>query len=138
MKLFYHYNLSKSIRKNFTDLFLWYIISIDIQYQKLFAMNYNLSFDFAGVFFLMLLLFILQKFYVINSKSSKYFREFLVISLAAGIFDIITALTIDYASHVPSVLNTILNTIYLFLASYATFSGARYIFSTVKFETKMP
>lgn len=95
-------------------------------------MHYNLSFDIAGVIFLILLLLVLQNFYVINSKSSKYFRSFLIISIISGILDITTAITIDYSQNVPAVLNLIINTIYMFFASYTTFAGTRYIFSTVK------
>ena len=76
------------------------------------TLKYNISFEVASTIFLIILLFYISLQYDTHSKLNKEFRKLTWAGLIATILDVSTAVTISYASGVPTVVNTLLNTIY--------------------------
>ena len=76
------------------------------------SLKYNISYEVASTVFLILLLFYIRLQYDIHSKLNKEFRKLAWLGLIATVLDVITAITISYASVVPTQVNILLNTLY--------------------------
>lgn len=99
-------------------------------------MNYNLSFDIAGLIINFLLYLILKTQYVSSSKTNLLFRHFVVISFFSGLLDLVSAITIENAALIPPVLNLILNTLYIYSAYITAFLIDKYICTMIDFKTR--
>lgn len=99
-------------------------------------MNYNISFNICGITILLILYVILRTLYVMKSKSNLIFRYFVILCIFSGLLDTISAITIDNVTLVPIWLNTLINTIYMYTAFFASFFGMIYVFSIVKLNSK--
>lgn len=76
------------------------------------VLKYNISYEFASIIFLIILLFFIKMQYNTNSILNKEFRKLTWMGLIATSMDVITAITISYAHLVPAQFNTVLNTLY--------------------------
>lgn len=75
-------------------------------------MLYNIYFEAAAVCFLLILNMYIRLQYSRTSKQNKLFQRLAVYLLIAVSLDVLTAVTISYAAHIPVWLNTILNHAY--------------------------
>jgi len=99
-------------------------------------LNYNISFDIAGLIITFLLYLILKNQYVSSSKTNLLFRHFVIISFISGLLDLITAITIENAASVSPILNLILNTLYIYSAYVTAFLIDKYICTMINFNHK--
>ena len=76
------------------------------------ALKYNISYEVASTIFLVIMLCFFKLQYDTNSKLNNEFRKLIWFGLMATILDVITAITISYASVFPIGVNTVLNTTY--------------------------
>ncbi|MGN0438382.1 MAG: response regulator [Lachnospiraceae bacterium] len=84
-------------------------------------LNYNISFELSAIVFLLLLLFYLAFQYDLKNVVNFAFLKCVTLVLCANVLDIITAITIDNYIMIDSLLNTILNTIYVVMGTGAAF-----------------
>ncbi|MGN0318857.1 MAG: ATP-binding protein [Lachnospira sp.] len=75
-------------------------------------LKYNISYEVASIIFLVILLCYFKLQYDTNSRLNNEFRKMVWFGLIATILDVVTAITISYASVVPVGVNTILNSVY--------------------------
>lgn len=73
---------------------------------------YNISFETASAFFLVILYICIKLQYSTKSEINKEFHKLTLLVLCADILDVTTAVTISYASVLPDTLNLFLNTAY--------------------------
>ena len=76
------------------------------------SLQYNISYEVASSVFLVILLFFIDLQYDTNSRLNKDFRKLTWVGLIATVLDISSAITISYASLIPILVNTLLNTLY--------------------------
>lgn len=81
------------------------------------VLNYNISFELSAIVFLLLLLFYLVLQYDLNNVVNNTFFKSAALILCTNLLDIVTAITIDNYVMVDSLLNTILNMIYMIVAT---------------------
>ena len=79
------------------------------------SLKYNISYEVASTIFLIILLFYIGLQYDTRSRLNKEFRKLTLFGLIATMLDVISAVTISYATVVPIAVNILLNTLY-FLA----------------------
>lgn len=75
-------------------------------------MIYNVFFEAAAICYLLILNMYIRLQYSNTSKQNKLFQRLAVYLLVAVSLDVITAVTISYAAHIPNWLNMILNHAY--------------------------
>ncbi len=75
-------------------------------------MLYNIYFEAAAICYLLILNMYIRLQYSRTSKQNKLFQRLAVYLLIAVSLDVLTAVTISYAAHIPVWLNTILNHAY--------------------------
>ena len=75
-------------------------------------MLYNVYFEAAAICYLLILNMYIRLQYSTKSKQNKLFQKLAVYLLVAVTLDVVTAITISYAAHIPVWLNTILNHVY--------------------------
>ena len=93
---------------------------------------YNLYFEIAATGFMCVLLLYLHTAYPNPSESNIYYRKWVLWVLISEIMDVITGWMIDHYYLIPSIVNTIANTIY-YLTTAAVFYGiVRYFSSFVQ------
>jgi len=100
-------------------------------------LNYNLSFDIAGLIITFLLYLILNTLYVSSSKTNILFRKFVVLSFISGLLDLISAITIENAISIPPIVNLLLNSLYIYSAYLTAFLIDKYISTMIDFQTKL-
>ena len=76
------------------------------------SLKYNISYEVASTIFLIILLFYIRLQYDTHSRLNTEFRKLTWFGLIATMLDVISAVTISYASVVPVAVNIILNTLY--------------------------
>ena len=90
------------------------------------ALKYNISYEVASTIFSVLLLCFFKLQYDTKTRLNNEFRKLIWLVLIATILDVMTAITISYASVVPTGLNTILNTVYFFSVAVLGYRLAYY------------
>ncbi|MCI7130936.1 MAG: ATP-binding protein [Lachnospiraceae bacterium] len=75
-------------------------------------LKYNISYEVASTIFLIILLFYIRLQYDTNSTLNTEFQKLTWFGLIATMLDVISAVTISYATVVPTGLNILLNTLY--------------------------
>ena len=100
------------------------------------SLKYNISYEVASTIFLLILLFYIKVQYDTNSKLNKEFRKLTYFGLITTVLDIITAVTISYASVLPVGVNTILNTVYFMSVAVLGYQLAYYNLLYVYKNTK--
>lgn len=75
-------------------------------------MLYNIYFEAAAICFLLILNIYIRLQYSRTSKQNILFQKLAVYLLIAVSLDVLTAITISYAAHIPVWVNTILNHVY--------------------------
>ena len=73
---------------------------------------YNIYFETASAIFLIILYIFMKLQYNTQSKINQEFQKLTLLVLFANIVDVITAITISYASILPHWVNLFLNTVY--------------------------
>lgn len=73
---------------------------------------YNIDFGVTAAAFLVLLYIYVRLQYSSSSEVNRTFQKVIMITLAADILDVVTAITISYGSVLPLAFNTLLNTAY--------------------------
>ena len=76
------------------------------------SLKYNISYEVASTIFLIILLFYIRLQYDTHSRLNQEFQKLTWFGLIATMLDVISAVTISYASVVPVAVNIILNTLY--------------------------
>ncbi len=76
------------------------------------SLLYNISFETASAFFLVVLYICMKLQYSTRSKINKEFQRLTLLVLCADVLDVATAVTISYAGVLPIPLNLFLNTAY--------------------------
>ena len=76
------------------------------------TLKYNISYEVASTIFLIILLFYIGLQYDTKSRLNQEFRKLTLLGLIATMLDVISAITISYASVVPVEVNILLNTLY--------------------------
>lgn len=80
------------------------------------VLNYNISFELSAIVFLVLLLFHLWLQYDLKNSVNYVFFKCVCLILCTNVFDIVTAITIDNYDMIDTLLNTLLNAIYMLTA----------------------
>lgn len=93
---------------------------------------YNISFEVAGVIYVLVIYAALKIFYSCQSEVNKKFKLLVKCTLAAEVMDIVTAITISYGSVIPAELNMLVNTVYFALTFSLGYALFRYVESYVK------
>lgn len=75
-------------------------------------LDYNIYFEVAAAFFIMSLILYVQLQYSMNTKRNRMFQKLTILTLAADILDVVTAVTNSNADMVPYWVNMVLNTVY--------------------------
>ena len=73
---------------------------------------YNIYFEIASAFFLVILFICMKLQYSTKSEINKEFQKLTLLILCANILDVSTAITISYAKVIPEFVNLFLNTVY--------------------------
>lgn len=76
------------------------------------SLLYNISFETASAFFLVILFIWMKLQYSTESEINKEFQKLTLLVLCADVLDVATAVTISYAKALPGVFNLFLNTAY--------------------------
>lgn len=76
------------------------------------SLVYNISFEAASAFFLVILFICMKLQYNTNSEINREFQKLTLLVLCADILDVTTAITISYAKAIPEFINLLLNTVY--------------------------
>lgn len=76
------------------------------------SLVYNISFETASIFFLVILLICIKLQYSAKSEINREFQKLTLLVLCANVLDVTTAVTISYAKVIPEVINLILNSVY--------------------------
>ena len=97
---------------------------------------YNIYFEVSAIGFVVLLLIYLHTEYPNSSNSNIRFRRFVLTLLAAEIFDVLTAKTIDYGAYVQPAVNLVLNTVYFAISAVMGLSYTIYIDSFLHSERR--
>ena len=100
------------------------------------TLKYNISYEVASIVFLVILLCFIKLQYDTNSRLNKEFRKLVLIGLVSTILDVITAITISYASVIPVGVNTILNTVYFLSVAVLGYQLVYYSYLYVYKKTK--
>ena len=100
------------------------------------VLKYNISYEVASTIFLVILLCFFKLQYDTNSKLNNEFRKLIWFGLIATILDVLTAITISYASVIPVGVNTILNTVYFMSVAVLGYQLAYYNYLYVYKNTK--
>ena len=100
------------------------------------ALKYNISYEVASTIFLVILLCFFKLQYDTNSRLNNEFRKLIWFGLIATILDVITAITISYASVIPAGVNTILNTVYFMSVAILGYQLVYYNYLYVYKNTK--
>ena len=101
------------------------------------SLQYNISFDIAGLALILAVLAIHMITYRYNSPNNRAFQYFLGASVLNGVMDIVTALTISYSGSVPDGLNMVLNVLYQISAGTTAYLGMSYVFSCIGLHTRI-
>ena len=99
------------------------------------TLKYNISYEVASTIFLVILLCFFKLQYDAKSKLNNEFNKLIWFGLIATVLDVTTAITISYASVVPVVVNTILNTVYFMSVAILGYQLAYYNYLYVYKET---
>ena len=100
------------------------------------ALKYNISYEVASTIFLVIMLCFFKLQYDTNSKLNNEFRKLIWFGLMATILDVITAITISFASVVPIGVNTVLNTVYFMAVAVLGYRLAYYNYLYVYKNTR--
>ncbi len=100
-------------------------------------LNFKIEFDIAGLIVDVIILLIIQRLYGTSSKNNRRFVFFLLICIASGFMDIVTAFTISNAQKIPPLLNMFFNNLYLFLAVYTVHTVHGYLVDNIKYSSKL-
>lgn len=100
------------------------------------SLKYNIIYEVASTIFLIILLFYIRLQYDTHSRLNQEFQKLTWFGLIATILDVITAITISYASVVPVGVNTILNTVYFMAVAVLGYQLAYYNYLYVYKNTK--
>ena len=100
------------------------------------VLKYNISYEVASTIFLVILLCFFKLQYDTNSRLNNEFRKLIWFGLIATILDVITAITISYASVIPAGVNTILNTVYFMSVAILGYQLVYYNYLYVYKNTK--
>lgn len=100
------------------------------------TLKYNISYEVASTIFLVILLCFFKLQYDAKSKLNNEFKKLIWFGLIATVLDVTTAITISYASVVPVVVNTILNTVYFMSVAILGYQLAYYNYLYVYKDTK--
>lgn len=76
------------------------------------ALVYNISFETASIFFLVILLVCVKLQYSTKSEINREFQKLTLLVLCANVLDVTTAITISYAKVIPEAVNLVLNSLY--------------------------
>ena len=76
------------------------------------GLQYNIWFGVAAIIFMIVLVVYSKMTYSMDSTRNREFYKLTIYVLIADILDVVTAITISYATVVPRMLNMILNTFY--------------------------
>lgn len=76
------------------------------------SLLYNISFETASAFFLVILFIWMKLQYSTESEINKEFQKLTLLVLCADVLDVATAVTISYAKALPGAFNLFLNTAY--------------------------
>lgn len=79
---------------------------------NLMSFVYNISFETASVFFLIILFICIRLQYSIKSEINREFQKLTLLVLCANVLDVMSAVTISYAKVVPEWINLLLNSVY--------------------------
>ena len=100
------------------------------------TLKYNISYEVASTIFLVILLCFFKLQYDAKSRLNNEFNKLIWFGLIATVLDVTTAITISYASVVPVVVNTILNTVYFMSVAILGYQLAYYNYLYVYKDTK--
>ena len=100
------------------------------------TLKYNISYEVASTIFLVILLCFFKLQYDAKSRLNNEFKKLIWFGLIATVLDVTTAITISYASVVPVVVNTILNTVYFMSVAILGYQLAYYNYLYVYKDTK--
>ena len=100
------------------------------------SLKYNISYEVASTIFLIIMLFYIRLQYDTHTRLNIEFWKLTWFGLIATILDVITAITISYASVVPVAVNTILNTVYFMAVAVLGYQLAYYSYLYVYKDTK--
>lgn len=92
---------------------------------------YNINYEVAGTIYVLVIYAALCIFYSDQSEVNKKFKTLVLCVLATETMDITTAITISYGNVIPTMLNTLVNTIYFALTSTLGYVLLRYVESYV-------
>lgn len=76
------------------------------------SLVYNINFEIASAFFLVILFICMKLQYSTKSEINKEFQKLTLLILCANVLDVATAITISYAKVIPEFVNLFLNTVY--------------------------
>jgi len=79
------------------------------------SLVYNISFETASAFFLVILFICMKLQYSTKSQINKEFQKLTLLALCANVLDVSTAITISYARVIPEFINLFLNTTYFIM-----------------------
>ena len=85
------------------------------------SLVYNIYFEVASIIFLVILFIITRLMYNMQSAVNKEFLKLILIVLLADILDVVSAITISYASVIPIWVNMLVNTIYFAVGVFVGF-----------------
>lgn len=76
------------------------------------SLVYNISFETASIFFLVILLICIKLQYSTKSEINREFQKLTLLVLCANVLDVATAITISYGKILPEFINLFLNSVY--------------------------
>ena len=85
------------------------------------SLVYNIYFEVASIIFLVILFIITRLMYNMQSAVNKEFLKLILIVLLADILDVVSAITISYASVIPIWVNMLVNTMYFAVGVFVGF-----------------
>ena len=85
------------------------------------SLVYNVYFEVSSIIFLVILFIITRLMYNMQSAVNKEFLKLILIVLLADILDVVSAITISYASVIPTWVNMLVNTMYFAVGVYVGF-----------------
>ena len=100
-------------------------------------MIYNIYFDISGIIITIIVLLVHSFFYRLKTRANRFYTYFAWWCISAAIMDVVTAFTISYAKNIPEWQNYLLNGMYNVCATMVAFSGVRYIFSCINWQSKI-
>ncbi|MCR5301810.1 MAG: response regulator [Lachnospiraceae bacterium] len=92
-------------------------------------MIYNISFDIAAILMLIVLIGGMNTVLYTDTYGFRLVRKYVYFVMLGTILDIVTAVTISYPSHIPDLLNQILNTAYQFASAFSVITAMHIVFN---------